>query len=97
MAVQVAIDMTVKAGRYEELHRWILEHLAGTRGFEGNISVEVTRNQDEPNRILFVEKWVARENFENYLAWREETGVIAELAEMLDGDVGFRYHDFMGV
>lgn len=97
MAIQVTIDMTAKEGRVDDLRTWFLDHLAGTRGFAGNISVEVARNQDEPSRILFVEKWESRANFEAYLAWRDESGVIAELLELLDGDITFRYHDFLGV
>ncbi|MFF0494001.1 putative quinol monooxygenase [Nocardia sp. NPDC004068] len=97
MAIQVSIDMTAKEGSYDDLRNWFLEHIPGTRGFEGNITVEIARNQDEPNRILFVEKWDSREHFENYLAWRDKTGVITELLEMLDGDITFRYHDFIGV
>ncbi|MEV6217323.1 antibiotic biosynthesis monooxygenase [Nocardia sp. NPDC051833] len=97
MAIQVTIDMSAKPGRYDDLRKWFVEHLAGTRSFAGNITVEVARNQDEPDRILFVEKWDTRANFEAYLAWREESGVIAELVEMLEGDITFRYHDFIGV
>ncbi|TQM32595.1 quinol monooxygenase YgiN [Nocardia bhagyanarayanae] len=97
MAIQVTIDMAAKEGRFDDLREWFVKNLPGTRGFPGNISVEVARNQDEPARILFVEKWDKRSDFEAYLAWRDESGVIAELVEMLDGEIIFRYHDFLGV
>lgn len=97
MAIQVTIDMNVKDGRFDDLRNWFIKNVPGTRDFEGNITVEIARNQDDPARILFVEKWDSRANFENYLAWRDKTGVIAELLEMLDGDITFRYHDFIGV
>lgn len=97
MAIQVTIDMVVKEGRFDDLRDWFIAHLPGTRGFAGNISVEVARNTDEPNAVLFVEKWETREAFEKYLAWRDETGVIADLVEMLDGEIVFRHHDFIGV
>ncbi|MFG2442761.1 putative quinol monooxygenase [Nocardia fluminea] len=97
MAIQVTIDMAAKADRFDDLREWFVKNLPGTRSFAGNISVEVARNQDEPARILFVEKWDTRANFEAYLAWRDESGVIAELLEMLDGDITFCYHDFLGV
>lgn len=97
MAIQVTIDMSAKEGRFDELREWFIKNLPGTRSFPGNISVEVARNQDDPARILFVEKWDKRADFEAYLAWRDEGGVIAELLEMLDGEITFRYHDFLGV
>lgn len=97
MAVQVTIDMAVKDGRYEEVRAWFIDHIAGTRDYDGNISVEIARNQDEPQRILFVEKWDSRADFESYLRWRDESGAIGELVGMLDGDIAFRYHDFIGV
>ncbi|EFF89133.1 MULTISPECIES: putative quinol monooxygenase [unclassified Streptomyces] len=97
MACHVIFEMTVKAGRFDDLRKWFLEKLPGTRDFEGNISVEVVRDQDDPTRIVFVEKWDARQDFERYLAWRTETGVVAELGELLEGGIDFRFHDGLGV
>ncbi|MFC9735075.1 putative quinol monooxygenase [Streptomyces roseolus] len=97
MTCHVIFKMTVQDGRFDDLRSWFVEQLPGTRAFEGNVSVEVVRDQDAPNTVVFMEKWDSRKNFEDYLAWRTETGVVAELADMLDGDIDFRYHDSLGV
>jgi quinol monooxygenase YgiN len=59
--------------------------------------LEVVRDHDDPSRIVFMEKWDARQDFERYLAWRNETGAVAELGEMLEGPIDFRFHDGLGV
>ncbi len=44
-----------------------------------------------------MEKWDTRKNFEDYLAWRVESGVVEELMQYLDGEIDFRYFDPIGV
>lgn len=97
MTCQVIFEMTVKDGRFDELRQWFIDKLPATRAFEGNVSVEVVRDQNEPARVVFMEKWNTRENFEAYLAWREETGVVAELLDVIEGEIDFRFHDPIGV
>ena len=67
----------------------LLEALADTRAFEGNISIETYLDQDNPDRIILWEKWGTRENYEAYLAWRMETGMMEMIGPFLDGDPEF--------
>ncbi|QKT08471.1 antibiotic biosynthesis monooxygenase [Gordonia sp. X0973] len=97
MGVQVAIDLPAKKGKFDELREWMVNHIAGTRNFNGNMVVESWRNQDKPDSIFLLEKWESRADFEKYLQWREETGVITELLELLDGEPAFHYFDPLGV
>ncbi|GHB73311.1 hypothetical protein GCM10010377_74680 [Streptomyces viridiviolaceus] len=97
MTCHVIFETTVKDGNLDGLRKWFTEKLPGTRGFAGNVSVEVVHNQDDPSKILFLEKWDSRQSFERYLAWRVETGAVDELGTMLDGEIDFRYYDALGV
>ncbi|MYV97797.1 antibiotic biosynthesis monooxygenase family protein [Streptomyces sp. SID3343] len=97
MACHVIFELTAKEGRLDDLRKWFVDRLPATRSFEGNISVEVVRDQDVPTKVVFMEKWSARENFERYLAWRTETGVVQELVEMIEGEIDFRFYDVLGV
>ena len=37
--------------------------------------------------------WDSVEHYEKYLAWRTETGVLAELSALLEGDPNIRYFE----
>ncbi len=97
MSCQVIFEMKVKHGCFEKLRSFLIEKLPGTRGYPGNICVEVVREQDDPGTILFMEKWASREVFEAYLASRTEEGTLSELADYIEGSVRFRYYDAIGV
>ncbi|WP_306355795.1 MULTISPECIES: putative quinol monooxygenase [unclassified Nocardia] len=97
MTTYATIDMVTTPDRFDEFRDFLAKHLPSTRTFPGNISVEVARNQEEPDRVLLVEKWRSRADFDAYLAWRQESGVLAELAAFADGEVRFGFHDQIGV
>ena len=73
---------------------WLREILPDTRCREGCVSVSVTRNQDEPTNFAFVELWDSRQR---YFAWREQQGVLKDLATMVDGEAKFRFFDIVGM
>ncbi|HJP15847.1 MAG TPA: antibiotic biosynthesis monooxygenase [Acidimicrobiales bacterium] len=78
-----------KEGVGTELLSVLLVALADTRAFEGNVSIETYVDQDNPDRIFLWEKWETRENYEAYLAWRMETGMMDMLGPLLDGSPEF--------
>jgi quinol monooxygenase YgiN len=57
----------------------------------------VTRNQDDPTNFIFVEQWDSRQHYERYFAWRQETGVLDQLAGMIRGQASFRFFDYVGL
>ena len=61
----------------------LLESLSETRAFEGCESVETYVDQDDPDRVYLWEKWETRENYEQYIAWRIESGMLEALAPIL--------------
>jgi quinol monooxygenase YgiN len=97
MTCQAILEITVKDGCYDELRKWLIKILPETRGFDGNVNVEFVRNQDDPSKLLMMEKWETREHYERYLAWRVEVGTIDELSTMIDGELQVRYFDFIGL
>lgn len=97
MTCMVHIEFRAKAGCAEKMLGWLREILPDTRAREGCVSVAVTRNKDDPNNFAFVELWDSRQHYERYFAWREQTGVLGELAKMVDGEASFRFFDIVGV
>ncbi len=72
-----------KEGMGEVLLPAVLEGLTETRAFKGNLSIHTFVDQDNSDRIILWEQWATRENYEAYLHWRVETGMIEGLTPFL--------------
>ncbi|MGV9678519.1 putative quinol monooxygenase [Nocardia sp. NPDC003482] len=97
MTIQAVLELTAKTDKAEEFREWLVRILPDTRGYKGNVSVEFVRNQDDPADVVILEKWDTRTDYEAYLAWRTETGILDELGEFIEGELKVRYFDPMGV
>ena len=52
----------------------------------------MTENIDVPNQVEFVSIWASKEDYDTYLNWRDETGLLAEMAEnYLESEPVFRF------
>ena len=83
MSHTVMAEFHCNEGMGELLLPGLLESLSDTRAFEGCLSVETYVDQDDPDRVYLWEKWATRENYESYIAWRSETGMLEALAAVL--------------
>ena len=97
MTCLVHIEFRAKQEFVDKLLVWLREILPDTRCREGCVSVSVTRNQDDPLNFAFIELWDTRQHYERYFAWRQEQGVLDQLAGMVDGQANFRYFDIVGL
>ena len=59
------------------------EGLQLTREFEGCISIDCYDDQDDENSLVLIQEWDSRENHENYLNMRKDTGMFDLLDDML--------------
>ena len=55
------------------------------------------QNDDDPTLFLVWEKWATRPHYEDYLAWRTETGVLDKLLAVLAGEPSIRFFNHVGV
>ncbi len=60
--------------------------LSGTKSFEGNKSAVYFVSQEDPSKLLLLEEWESKEDFDAYLNWRIERGDFAELKSLLESD-----------
>jgi quinol monooxygenase YgiN len=97
MTCLVHIEFRARQESIDKLLSWLREILPDTRCREGCVSVAVTRNQDDPLNFAFVELWDSRQHYERYFAWREQQGVLDQLATMVDGQASFRFFDIVGL
>ena len=91
MGVTVLLEVKAKAGTIDQLIGKFSEILPDTRSYDGNIGIELVQNQDDANTLVAIEQWDTRAQYEKYLAWRQESGTLAEIVELLDGPPNIRY------
>jgi quinol monooxygenase YgiN len=96
MACQVLLEVGVVDGRYDDLKNKFVEILPDTRSFDGNISIYITRNQDDPAKLVIIELWETRGHYEKYLEWRTQRGDMDMLGEMMENP-SWRFLDNIGV
>jgi quinol monooxygenase YgiN len=93
MSVLATADLLMKPERLAELLEILGAALPDTRTFEGCEGLDVFVDQDEPGHVLLVETWAERAQHEQYLVWRQETGMFDLLAEFVSSPPQFRYFD----
>jgi quinol monooxygenase YgiN len=91
MTCIVIFEMTAKEGTGMQLVEALRALLPDTRNKDGCQGVEVTTNLDNTDNLVLVERWMARKDYENYLAWRQQRGDIDKLAGLLAGPPSIRY------
>ena len=95
MSVSVIVEGTVKdMDAFEAL---LLKILPATRSFEGCEGLTVHRNMDEAANVVLIEQWESRAHYDKYLAWRDETGVLGQLAALPEGPPSIRFYSNVGV
>jgi len=67
--------------------------LVDTRARDGFVSHEVLVDQDNPDKFTLFDKWSTRAHFENYMAWRTETGALEMLAQVLAAPLEVFHYD----
>ena len=94
--VTVILEIRAKEGTGDDLVSTFKKFLPLTRESFGIISTELIQNQDDPDALLFIERWETRDHYEQYFAERTEAGTLKALAELIEGDLTIRYFDQTG-
>lgn len=92
MSVLVQIELNAKPECVEEIATTLKGVFPETREFDGCLGLTAYLN-DNGYTYIFVEEWESKEHFQKYFAWRDETGVLAALGELLQGPPDVRYFD----
>lgn len=93
MSVMVLFEAQVKPECVDDLKASLKALLPDTRAFKGCQGVDIYDNVEDNGNLVFYERWDSREDYEKYIAWRTETGVMAQLGETLAGPPSVRYFE----
>jgi len=93
MSVRVATELRTKPRPTDELVTVLSRVLPDSLRHEGCEAISLTKDQDDPTRIVSFTQWATRRHYEEYLAWRTEAGMTDEVGEMLTEPMSIRYFD----
>jgi len=97
MTCQVILEFKVKQDSIESMRSYLREILPDTRAYDGCVSLNIIRNQDDPAAFAVIEQWDTRNQYEKYLQWRVDTGVLDKLGEMMEGEPSLRFFSYFGL
>lgn len=92
MTTLVALECKARSDSVDTLIGFMQKHLPDTRNFEGCQDITAYLGEDGLS-VIMVEHWDTKAHYEKYLAWRQETGVFADLGAMLDGEPSIRFFE----
>ena len=95
MACQVLVEFRIKDGCEEKLKQTIKQFLPDTRDFPGCLTLHMVRDKEDPTKIIIVEMWESKDDYDKYLAWRTDRGDVDLLSDFWE-DPTWRFFDFWG-
>ena len=93
MSTVALVELHVKPEGVEGVKAGLKKLLVETRAYDGCQSVDVYNDLDNKGTLVLYEKWDSPGHHKKYMAWRQETGALAQLATALTGPPVIRYFD----
>ena len=92
MPTLVILEVKAKSDSLGQVKEFLAKRLPETRAFDGCQSLTPYLNEDGQT-IVIVELWDSKPHYDKYLAWREETGVVAEFEPLIEDEISPRFFE----
>ncbi len=92
MPTLVILEVKAKSDSLGQVKEFLAKRLPETRAFDGCQSLTPYLNEDGQT-IVIVELWDSKPHYDKYLAWREETGVVAEFEALIEDEISPRFFE----
>lgn len=96
MSVIVVLEADIKEGKMDTLLALLSRYLPETRKSKGFINISILTEQSK-NHTLFYEEWQTKADYEAYLQWRTDTGVMDSLGAVFRSPPLIRYFNLEAV
>ena len=83
MSIMVKFELCAQNAKEKEINQFFERILQGTRDFSGNEGAKISCLPEDSSKLVLVEYWKTKEDFDKYLNWRKEIGDFATLGSML--------------
>jgi len=91
--ILVNLQIKVKQGLETEYLEAIDKLLPDTRSFEGCHAVYNGVNHTGSGDFEIISKWDSKQQYDKYLDWRKETGVLDDFGRFFDSEPVWRFID----
>ena len=91
MPIMVVVEGKAKKEAVDRMKATLKKGFKETRAYDGCMSINAYTLDDDGQTFLFVQHWETKPHYERYLAWRTETGFVAELVNMLESGPSIRF------
>lgn len=92
LSLLVTSELSIQAGKVEEFLAIVYNDLEVSRNYSGNQSFDIFLSQENPEKVLFVEKWESEQHFRRYYQWRLEQGDFELLREYFSALPQMRFY-----
>ena len=92
MSVTITLEADIKPGERETLLSLLKRLLPETKVYKGFISISIHIEKNS-SHLLFFEKWESIPDYEAYLSWRQDTGVMNQLGALFSEPPTIRYYN----
>lgn len=96
MSVTVMLKSSVSENNMDKLTSLLKQYLPQTREYKGFIDIKIYKDKYSKD-IVFYSKWKKKENYESYLNWRLETGVMEKLSEVFENEPVIKFYNTLDV
>jgi quinol monooxygenase YgiN len=83
MSTLVHLDLQLDPSRLEHGRQVLVETLAATRAWPGNVGLDVVVDDTDPAHLLVVEHWARTADHDAYAAWRATPEGASGLSEVV--------------
>ena len=93
MSITVLVEFQMKPEAAAQFREDLPGVLEATRARDGNLSIEVLHNQDDPCNTIVFQKWASRPQYESYLQWRMDNGMMEMMEPIAAAPPSVRFYD----
>jgi quinol monooxygenase YgiN len=93
MSTHVVTEFTTQTGAAGNLIALLTKVLHETLEHSTCKAIDLRRDQDEPNHVVSFTEWATRQDYVDYFSWRTDTGLTAEVNELLAEPISITYFD----
>lgn len=89
-SVIITLEVIIKEEKIKEFQRLLSKYLPETRKYTGFIDIKIHKNLAN-NTFTLYEEWETTQDYEAYLKWRTDTGVMEILGNTFASSPNIRY------
>jgi len=97
MSIKVIVELKLKKGMLDNAMVSFSNLLPSTRARSGNEGVSLYNDLDNKSKVILIEQWSTRKDYESYSEWRTERGDISKLSELLLEAPTKRFFSYLSV